>query len=59
MNTFLHTYAEVHDYFRRRDFKTCAFDSETSDLNYTKLQMVGCSFCNGETTCYINLNEMK
>lgn len=59
MNTFLHTYAEVHDYFRHRDFKTCAFDSETSDLNYTKLQMVGCSFCNGETTCYINLNEMK
>ena len=58
MNTFLHNYAEVQDYFRRRDFKTCSFDSETSDLNYSKLQMVGCSFCNGETTCYINLNGM-
>ena len=59
MNTVLHSYNEVKDYFKRRDFSTCSFDSETTNVNYYKLKMVGCSFSNGEATCYININKMK
>ncbi len=58
MNSILHTYSDVVDYFSRRDFSTCSFDSETTSLSYYKLKMTGCSFSNGEATCYINLNGM-
>ena len=59
MESILHTLSDVKDYFHVRDFSTCAFDSETTSLSYYKLKMVGCSFCNGEAACYINLVRMK
>ena len=61
MNTVLHTLKEVKEYFSKRDFSTCAFDTETTDLGYYKLDIVGCSFSTGEATCYIDLwqNEEK
>ncbi len=59
MNSVLHTYDDVKDYFKCRDFSTCSFDTETTSLSYRKLKMTGCSFSNGEATCYINLNGMK
>lgn len=59
MNTFLRTYPEVLDYFKKRDFKTCAFDTEGTSLNYYDFEITGCSFANGESACYINLNCMS
>ena len=59
MESILHTLSDVTDYFHVRDFSTCAFDSETTSLKYRDLKMVGCSFCNGESACYINLVRMK
>ena len=31
------------------------FDTETTDLNYYRLEIEGCSFCDGEQSCYIDL----
>ncbi len=59
MDTILHTYSDVKDYFHARDFSVCSFDTETTDLSYYKLQMTGCSFSTDESTCYINLMRMK
>lgn len=59
METILHTLSDIKDYFHARDFSTCAFDTETTSLNYYDLKMVGCSFYNGEAACYINLVRMK
>ncbi len=55
MDTILRTWSEIAYYFEARDFSTCAFDTETTSLKYTELDIVGCSFSNGEDTCYINL----
>lgn len=35
-----------------------AFDTETSDLNYTKLKIHGISLCDGKSACYIDLALM-
>ena len=59
MDTILHTYSDVKDYFHARDFSTCAFDTETDALSYHKLNMTGCSFSTEESTCYTNLMRMK
>jgi len=55
----LKTVEEVRDYFNNRDFRVTSFDTETTDLNYYMLEMVGCSFCNGQDACYIDLYEDK
>ncbi len=57
MDSQLYTLADITDYFDRRDFSVCAFDTETNSLIYRKLQMEGCSFANGESACYINLHN--
>lgn len=59
METILHNLSDIKDYFHARDFSTCAFDTETTSLSYHKLKMVGCSFYNGESACYVNLVRMK
>ncbi len=58
METILHTLSDIKDYFHARDFSTCGFDTETTSLSYHVLKMVGCSFYNGESVCYINLIGM-
>lgn len=55
MYTILTKYTDIKDYFDARDFSTCAFDTETTSLLYTELEITGCSFSNGDATCYINL----
>lgn len=57
MKTVLKTHSEIVDYFASRSFKTCAFDTETTSLDYYDLEMTGCSFSNGEDTCYIDVYQ--
>ncbi len=59
MDTILHNYSDIKDYFHARDFSTCSFDTETDDLSYHKLSMTGCSFATEDSTCYTNLLRMK
>ena len=59
MNHLLVSLADVRDFFDKRDFRVCAFDTETTALNYHELRMMGCSFHNGESTCYIKLRGNK
>ena len=37
------------------DLKTASFDTETTDLNYLKLDICGFSLCNGGEACYVDL----
>ncbi|KKM05637.1 hypothetical protein LCGC14_1752060 [marine sediment metagenome] len=51
----LKTLPDVEEYFQYRDFSVCSFDTETTGLNYYTLDMIGCSFCNGEDAVYIDI----
>jgi len=52
----LYTVEDAWEFFK--DFgDTFSFDTETTSLNYTELEIVGCSFCNGEKACYIPIRD--
>ncbi len=38
---------------------TVALDTETSDLNYLRLEIEGFSICDGVQACYVNLKGNK
>lgn len=63
--TFIKTQAGLKRWFMGRDVTTLAFDTESISgdpdvekgaLNYTLLYWVGASFCDGQSTCYIDLD---
>jgi DNA polymerase-1 len=63
--TFITTEFGLQKWFFDRDVTSCAFDTESISedpdvekgaLDYTLLHWVGASFCNGESTCYVDLD---
>lgn len=49
--------AQLKKWFSENDVDKVAFDTETTGLNYYYLTIVGCSFCNGKSACYIDLTD--
>jgi DNA polymerase I-like protein with 3'-5' exonuclease and polymerase domains len=63
--TFIRNEFDLQKWFFDRDVTTCAFDTESISedpsvedgaLDYTLLHWIGASFCNGESTCYVDLD---
>ena len=53
--SYLTSLGDVKGWFERVPHEKLAFDTETTDLNYSKLDCVGMSFCNGIDACYLDL----
>ena len=63
--TFIKNEIGLQKWFFDRDVSTCAFDTESISedpkvekgaLDFTLLHWVGASFCNGSSTCYVDLD---
>jgi len=63
--TFIRTEKALQGWFFDIDVTVCAFDTESISedpkaekgaLDYSLLHWVGASFCNGESTCYVDLD---
>ena len=54
--TFIKTEEELQDWFFDNDVTKCAFDTETTSLDYSELELIGMSFCNGKSVCYVDLD---
>ena len=50
----LKKFKETEDFLRTLG-TAVSFDTETTDLKYTKLELEGISFCDGKQACYIDL----
>jgi DNA polymerase-1 len=50
----LHTKSDLDHWFLWKQGKF-AFDTETTSLRYTEMDIVGMSFCDGQEACYIDL----
>ena len=48
---------QLKTWFDNNDVTKVSFDTETTGLNYYYLNIVGCSFCNGKSACYIDLTD--
>jgi len=46
---------DVKLWFATHDCSKLAFDTETTSLKWDDMQIVGISFCNGDSACYIDL----
>lgn len=55
--SILHKKWEVSHWFLFKPIEKIAFDTETTSLNYSEMDIVGMSFCDGERACYIDLWE--
>ena len=53
----LKTYDEVNNWLKGNNLEKLAFDTETSDLNCYKMEVMGLSLFNGINVCYIDLYE--
>ena len=55
IKSYLTSLEDVQGWFERVPHEKLSFDTETTDLNYFKLDCVGMSFCNGTDACYLDL----
>jgi len=53
----LTTLNQVKEWFAFNDCSKLAFDTEVTSLKWDEMQIVGISFCNGESACYIDLYQ--
>lgn len=53
----LTTLNQAKYWFATRDCSKLAFDTELTNIKWDDMQIVGISFCNGESACYIDLYE--
>jgi len=56
LRTYIRTEHELQDWFFERDCTKLAFDTETSSLDYSEMEILGMSFCDGVDSCYIDLD---
>lgn len=49
--------AQLRHWFDNNDVDKLVLDTETTSLNYYYLTIVGCSFCNGKSACYVDLTD--
>lgn len=55
--TIIKTFDGFQDWWRNNKSTVVAFDSETTSLNYLEMDLVGFSFCNGESAIYVDLSS--
>lgn len=54
--TYITNIEQLKDWVFSNDMSKVAFDTECTSLNYCELEILGMSFCNGNASCYIDLD---
>lgn len=55
--TVIKTYPEFLCWWRDNKRPIMSLDTETTSLDYLDLQLLGFSFCNGESSCYVTVHD--